>query len=202
MSDETEEFHPYVRLLLARMKSNPDDFLYETIAVPIENESFFTEAEKATVWEARRELALGRSHSKLMERILKSNEPKDEYETSDGSRYRASELYRAGLAQTHGNAGQVLASSTDGYTWSTSAMDRDALLAQQKAQTWGALRNTHQGYHQAAQGALMQNQLGAQSPQAYSGAITMPATTASALDVKTETASEALTGVINKLLGR
>ena len=198
MSDETEEFHPYVRLLLARMKSNPDDFFYETNAVPIDNESFFTEAEKTAIWEARREQVLSRCHSKLMERILKANEPKDEYETSDGSRYRASELYRAGLAQTHGNANQILASSQNGYTW-TSAMDRDALLAQQKAQTWGTPQNTHQGYNQAAQSALMQYQLGAQNPQAYSGAITMPATTGT---LTTSTASEALTGVINKLLGR
>lgn len=87
MSEETpeaEEFHPYVRLLLARMKSNPDDFFYEANAVPTENESFFTEAEEAALWKARREISLGRMHSKLMEQILKANEPKeDKYSTRE-----------------------------------------------------------------------------------------------------------------------
>lgn len=72
MSDEPEEFHPYVRLLLARMKSNPDDFFYEHIILPVASEVYLTEAEKAAVWAVRREIALGRNHEKLMEQILSS----------------------------------------------------------------------------------------------------------------------------------
>ena len=210
MSDEPEEFHPYVRLLLARMKSNPDDFTYEANLVPLNTEMFFTEAEKAAVWAARREVVLSRSHEQLMQRILKSNEP-DEYETTDG-KYRATERYA-----NSPTAGQVLATSQNGYTWTTT--DHDAYLAQKQA-----AQRQHAALMNAQQSSLMQNQLGglAQSqqgrlyndPNLYSGATTMPATTASALGLKTETASEALTGVtsttvtaeliksLNKLLGR
>jgi len=94
VSDEPEEFHPYVRLLLARMKSNPDDFTYEANLVPLNTEMFFTEAEKAAVWAARREIALGRNHSNLMEQILKANEPKEnKYVLPDGSQYKVTERY-------------------------------------------------------------------------------------------------------------
>lgn len=201
MSDDNEEFHPYVRLLLARMKSNPDEYHPEYESREMERtKAFLTDAERAALHAAEREILLGRYHQSLMEKILRSNEPQ-EYETSDGSKYRAS--------QVHGVAGQVVATSTNGHTW-TSAMDHDAYLAQQRAQAWGTL-NSQQGYHQAAQSALMQNQLGglAQSPQVYSGAITVPATTASALGIKPglvpdngSTTVSTWGGVVNKLLGR
>lgn len=100
MSEETpeaEEFHPYVRLLLARMKSNPDDFTYEANVI---SETYFTEAEKAALWAVRREIALGRNHEKLMEQILKANEPK-EHKYSIRERYNPTQLDRdAYLAQS------------------------------------------------------------------------------------------------------
>ena len=193
MSEETpeaEEFHPYVRLLLARMKSNPDEFAYEENAKPIINESFFTEAEKAAVWAARREVVLGRSHEHLMQQILKSNEP-DDYETLDGRRYQASERYAKGAT-----AGQVLVTSQNGYTWTTA--DHDAYLAQKQAanQILGTKTN-------AQQSSLMQNQLGglAQGQQAYSGRISAP-TSMGLVPDNGNTSASTWGSTINKLLGR
>lgn len=201
---EAEEFHPFVRLLLARMKSNPDEFIYDEGMLPTASEEYFTEAERAAVWAARREVVLSRSHEHLMQTILKSNEP-DEYETANGAKYRASEHYLAGKAN------QVLASSTNGHTWTK--VDHDAYLAQQQAakQHLAAQINAQQRAH-------MQNQLGglAQSQQAYSGTITMPTSVASALGVTTPPISTSGTvlvpdkgntsastwGAITKLLGR
>ena len=129
-----------------------------------------------------------------MQQILKSNEP-DEYETLDGRRYRASQLYANGAT-----AGQVLASSTNGYEWTS--MDHDAYLAQRQA-----VQRQNAAQMNVQQSSLMQNQLGglAQGQQAYSGRISMPTSVASALGVVPDNGSTSAStwgSTINKLLGR
>jgi len=151
VSDEPEEFHPYVRLLLARMKSNPDEYHPEYESEEIDRvKTFLTDEELAAVRAAEREILLGRYHQNLMQTILKSNEPKE----AEDEKYRASKLYAQGLT-----AGQVLAATRDGYTWTK--LDHDAYLAQSRN-----MQNSLQG---AQQSALMQSQLGgsAQSQQLY-----------------------------------
>jgi uncharacterized protein YktA (UPF0223 family) len=169
------------------MKSNPDEYRPEYKSEEMDRvKTFLTDVERAALHAAEREVLLGRYHQNLMQTILKSNEPKE----AEDEKYRASKLYAQGAT-----AGQVIATTRDGYTWTK--LDHDAYLAQS--------RNMQNSLQAAQQSALMQSQLGglAQSQQVYGDArLTMPTTAASALGLKTETASEALTGVINKLLGR
>jgi uncharacterized protein YktA (UPF0223 family) len=208
VSDEPEEFHPYVRLLLARMKSNPDEYHPEYRSDEMDRvKTFLTDVERAALHAAERDILLGRYHQNLMQTILKSNEP----EKAEDEKYRAAEIYARGA-----NAGQVLTTSQNGYTW-TSAMDHDAYLAQKQA-----AQRQHAALMNAQQSSLMQNQLGglAQSqqgrlyndPSLYSGGMTIPTTTASALGLKAppnvlvpdngSTTASTWGGVVNKILGR
>jgi len=154
VSDEPEEFHPYVRLLLARMKSNPDEYHPEYKSEEMDRvKTFLTDEELAAVHAAEREILLGRYHQNLMQTILKSNEPKE----AEDEKYRASKLYAQGAT-----AGQVIATTRDGHTWTK--LDHDAYLAQSQR-----MQNSLQA---AQQNALMQSQLGygggmAQSQQLY-----------------------------------
>ena len=82
MSDENtdtgtdaEEMHPAVLLILARMKSNPQEFKLPFHEAHSSVWKFFNKAEKAAVSAADRELAMTKFHQSLMDRILKANDP-------------------------------------------------------------------------------------------------------------------------------
>jgi len=183
----SEEPHAVVRLLLKRMESHPEEFkrikMFGSRWSEYVNdiEELGSEADKAAIGKAMQNIRMNEIHEAVMDELVNGPERRREEEETQQQAARASQLYAKGAT-----AGQALATSKDGYTWTK--LDHDAYLAQSRN-----MQNSLQG---AQQSALMQSQLG------YGGGIVMPATTASALGLKTETASEALTGVINKLLGR
>ena len=76
--DIPEDFHPYVRLLIIRMRSHPEEF-NPLLAEPDPNKKdFMTYDEKQFVWREERKLVMDASHETLMRQIMKANEPEED----------------------------------------------------------------------------------------------------------------------------
>ena len=76
--DIPEDFHPYVRLLIIRMRSHPEEF-NPLLAEPDPNKKdFMTYDEKQFVRREERKLVMDASHETLMRQIMKANEPEED----------------------------------------------------------------------------------------------------------------------------
>lgn len=103
MSDEDikldeETMHPAVLLLLARMKSNPQDFRTPFHESHSHIWKFFNKAEKAAVSAADREITLEKFHSKLMKDILEQNDPDKGVALNSMAQQQVNPQLRVGLA--------------------------------------------------------------------------------------------------------
>ncbi len=76
--DIPEDFHPYVRLLIIRMRSHPEEF-NPLLSEPDPNKKdFMTQEEREFVWQEERKLVMDASHETLMRQIMKANEPEED----------------------------------------------------------------------------------------------------------------------------
>lgn len=93
--DIPEGFHPYVRLLIVRMRSHPEEFNPEALEPSPRTKDFMTKAESEFVWNEERKLLLDARHQQLMARIMKANEPEAEEDTRAKIVNRAMQLAQA-----------------------------------------------------------------------------------------------------------
>ena len=83
-ADIPEDFHPYVRLLVIRMRSHPEEFHSYLLNTGPKAKDFMTPEEQAFVWKEERRLVLEAEHEKLMHRIMQASEPVEEARSSPG----------------------------------------------------------------------------------------------------------------------
>ena len=76
--DIPEDFHPYVRLLIIRMRSHPEDFNPLLAEPDARKKDFMTGKESEFVWREERKLVMNASHETLMRQIMKANEPEED----------------------------------------------------------------------------------------------------------------------------
>jgi len=86
--DIPEDFHPYVRLLITRMRSHPEEFNPFVMMPQPKAERFMTEAERMFLWNEERKVALDIKHQELMRRIVEAGEPKPDPMTIPASPYQ------------------------------------------------------------------------------------------------------------------
>jgi len=79
--DIPEDFHPYVRLLITRLRSHPEEFNPFIVLSTPKPDDFMTEAERQFLWNEERKIALDLKHQELMRRIVAAGEPKEDFTT-------------------------------------------------------------------------------------------------------------------------
>jgi len=125
----SEEPHAVVRLLLKRMESHPEEFkrikMFGSRWSEYVNdiEELGSEADKAAIGKAMQNIRMNEIHEAVMDELVNGPERRREEEETQQQAARASQLYAQGAT-----AGQALATSKDGHTWTK--LDHDAYLAQ------------------------------------------------------------------------